>query len=206
MDSSMPDRAAGTQRRSLILAATVLPFASVLPALARASEAGYNTAHDPISVKVDRDGEKVVIDVEVRIDASVADVWAVMTDYDKMSSFISTMRSSKVTSRQGNSLEVAQSGETKVMFMKFAFTGVRGIELVPKREIRSRLIEGDFKSFQSTTRLLDNGEGMKIVHHGEYVPKSWLPPVIGPAIIESGTRRHYGEVIAEVRRRKESPR
>lgn len=199
MHPSARHRAAGMKRRACVAAATGLAIASCLPGRARASD---TAADDAISVTVDRRGELVVIDVEVKVDASVAEVWGVMTDYDRMANFISTMKSSKVTSRRGNSLEVAQSGETKVMFMRFAFAGVRGIELVPMKEIRSRLIEGDFKSFQSTTRLLDKGEKMMIVHHGEYVPKSWLPPVIGPAIIESGTRRHYREVLAEVQRRK----
>ena len=190
------------QRRTFLFVNAGALLASIGPLPASASE-----ADDPISVKVDRRGETVVIDVEVKIDATVAEVWGVMTDYDRMADFISTMKSSKVMTRHGNSLEVAQSGETKVAFMKFKFTGVRGIELLPKSEIRSRLIEGDFKSFQSTTRLVESGEGMKIVHHGEYVPKSWLPPLIGPAIIEGGTRRHYTEVIAEVRRRKaQAPR
>ena len=88
------------------------------------------------------------------------------------------------------------------MFMRFAFAGVRGVELVPKHEIRTRLIEGDFKSFQSTTRLSESGGRVTIVQHGEYVPKKWVPPMIGPALIAGESRRHYREIADEVVRRR----
>jgi len=42
---------------------------------------------------------------------------------------------------------------------------------------------------------------VRISHHGEYVPKRWLPPLVGPAVIESETKKQYGEFVAEIARR-----
>ena len=39
------------------------------------------------------------------------------------------------------------------------------------------------------------------MHHGEYVPKAWLPPMIGVAVIESETRKQFAEFAAEMLRR-----
>ncbi len=86
--------------------------------------------------------------------------------------------------------------------MSFSFAATRAVELLPIREIRSHLIKGEFKPYESTTRLVEEPSGTLIVHHGEYVPTEWMPPLIGPAIIESQTRKQYEEFIAEIMRRK----
>ena len=44
--------------------------------------------------------------------------------------------------------------------------------------------------------------GVHISHHGEYVPKRWLPPLIGTAVIESEAKRQYKEFLAEIDRRR----
>ena len=152
-------------------------------------------------MKVQRRGEVIVVDVEANASAPVGEAWSVFTDYDHMSSFISNIKQSRVIARNGNSLEVEQSGESRVAFLHFGFTAVRAIELVPMKEIRSSLVSGDFKAYSSTTSVAATSSGVRISHHGEYVPKSWLPPLIGPAVIESETRKQYREFIAEIERR-----
>lgn len=158
-------------------------------------------AAQDVYVKVQRHGETIVVDVEATVAAPVRDAWSVFTDYDHMASFISNIKQSKVIVRNGNSLEVEQAGETRVAFLRFGFATVRAVELVPMQEIRSSLVSGDFKAYASTTRIAATPSGVKISHHGEYVPKSWLPPLIGPAVVESETRKQYREFIAEIERR-----
>lgn len=163
--------------------------------------AGTATAQE-VEVRVEKRGDLVVIAVKAPVSATAPQVWSVMTDYEHMASFMSNVKTSTVVRREGNVLEVAQSGATKVAFLTFSFAAVRSVELLPMREIRSHLIKGDFKSYESTTRLDEDSTGTLIVHHGEYVPTAWLPPVIGPSIIESQTRKQYQEFIAEIMRRK----
>jgi polyketide cyclase/dehydrase/lipid transport protein len=159
-----------------------------------------------ITVRVERHGESVVVDVEAHVAGGVRDAWAVFTDYDNMASFISNLTASKVLERKGNLLEVVQSGRSKVGFLTFGFEAVRAVELVPMHEIRSSFVSGDFKSYSSTTSLAPAGEGTRIRHHGEYVPKKWLPPLIGPAVIERETKKQYQEFAAEIERRAAAPR
>lgn len=163
-------------------------------------------AAQEVKVKVQRHGETIVVDVEAHVAAPVKDAWSVFTDYDHMSSFISNIKHSKVLARDGNLLEVEQAGETRVAFMRFGFVAVRAVELTPMQEIRSSLVSGDFKAYLSTTQVSATPTGAKISHHGEYVPKSWMPPLIGPAMIESETRKQYLEFIAEIERRAAAPR
>lgn len=163
--------------------------------------ASFGCIAQEVNVKVQRHGETVVVDVEATVGAPVREAWSVFTDYEHMASFISNLKHSKVLARDGNRLEVEQAGETKVAFMRFGFVAVRAVELTPMQEIRSSLISGDFKTYVSSTRIAATPSGATISHHGEYVPKSWMPPLIGPAMIESETRKQYHEFIAEIERR-----
>ncbi len=156
---------------------------------------------EEITVRVERHGESVVVDVEAHVPGALREAWAVFTDYDNMAAFISNLTESKVLERKANLLEVMQSGRTRVGFLTFGFEAVRAVELVPMREIRSSFVSGDFKSYTSTTSLAPAGQGTRIRHHGEYVPKKWLPPLIGPAVIERETRKQYQEFAAEIERR-----
>jgi ribosome-associated toxin RatA of RatAB toxin-antitoxin module len=173
------------------------PVLVALLLLAAASCPAQETA-----VKVERRGETIVIDVEAAAPGSPAETWSVLTDYDHMASFISNLTASRIVRRRENDvIEVMQAGRTKIGLMSFGFQAVRAVELVPPHEIRSNLVSGDFKAYTSTTSITPTPYGTLIVHHGEYVPKSWLPPMIGTAMIERETRRQYQEFIAEIERR-----
>lgn len=155
----------------------------------------------PVEVRVEKQGEQIIVDVEATVAARPAQVWAVLTDYDHMTRFVSALKFSAITKRRGNSLEVSQTGQTSRAFMHFSFSSLRAVELIPEKEIRSHLIEGDFKSYAFTTRIVDQGPTTLIVHHGDYVPNTWVPPGIGPSFIRAETSKQYTELIAEMLKR-----
>ena len=165
------------------------------------SVAPASSVAQDIDVRVARDGETVIVDVDAQMPGTLRETWAVFTDYENMASFITNLTASKIVARKEHSLEVMQAGSTKVGFMTFGFEAVRAVELLPMHEIRSSLVSGDFKSYASTTSLAVAGSGTRVRHHGEYVPKSWLPPLVGPAVIERETKKQYQEFAAEIERR-----
>jgi uncharacterized membrane protein len=181
--------------RSFVLVAAVA-------AAALSAHAAPTTADDDIAVNVGRHGNMIVVDVEVPIEATAREAWAVLTDYEHMAAFVSNLRSSAVLRRNGDSLVVEQIGEAKRGLLKFAFETVRAVELTPPREIRSTLVKGEFKSYVFSTRIVDHGSSVTVVNHGEYEPTTWVPPVVGPALIEAETRKQFGELRREVMRRK----
>jgi hypothetical protein len=161
-----------------------------------------------IEVKVQTHGETVVVDVSANVAARRAIVFAVLTDYEHMAEYVSSLTSSAVLARSGNVLEVEQHGKTSVGPFHFSFWSVRAVELIGDREVRSQLLRGDFKSYEFATQVGPGPAGtMTITHHGEYVPKAWIPPIVGRSRIEAGVRRQYEELIAEMIRReaKEAP-
>jgi hypothetical protein len=84
----------------------------------------------------------------------------------------------------------------------FSFENVRRVVLIPYREIHSELVSGDLKASEFTTQVVDHGAWSEIINHGEFIPKVWVPPLIGPAIIATETRKQFGELRAEILRRK----
>jgi hypothetical protein len=155
-----------------------------------------------IEVNVEKNGQRVDVDVAFRVNASRNDAWRVLTDYNDMVRFVSSLTSSAIVRQDGNDLEVAQKGNVRFGLLNFPFESTRRIELEPYHEIRSYLIDGDMKTSRFTTRILDEGGTTLILQHGEVVSNIWVPPWIGPAIIAAGTRKQWQEFRAEILRRK----
>jgi hypothetical protein len=155
-----------------------------------------------VAVHIQRDGPRIIVDVRLPVAATALETWAVATDYDHMASFVSNLESSRILTRVGNVLTIEQKGKASRGPLSFAFQNVREIVLTPPREIRSRLVSGDLEASEFTTRVIDHGESSEIVNHGEFIPKVWVPPIIGPAVIEAETRKQFAELRAEVLRRK----
>ena len=158
-------------------------------------------AAEPLEVHVEKAGDAVVVDVRATVNVPPSIAWDVLTDYDHMADFVSALKTSRVLSRSGNRLEVEQKGGAQFGFLHFDFSSVRAVDLTPQREIRSRLLRGDFERFDFTTRVETANGSTVIIHHGDYVPKRWVPPGVGPSIIASQTELQYRELIAEMLRR-----
>ena len=180
----------------------LLAFLAALPLVAFAF-----APNEDITVKVRKEGAGVAIDVDCPVDAPLQIVWDVLTDYRQMPKFISNIQYSVVEDTTGNVLRVRQKGKASRGPLTLTYDMTREVELVPQREIRSRLISGDLKSSDFVTRIEVAADGViHIINNGRYVPKVWVPPVLGPAIIEAETQKQFGEFRTEILRRSASAR
>ena len=154
-----------------------------------------------IVVRVRKDGAAISVDVDCPVAAERAVAWEVLTDYDGMARYISNLDQSVVRIRTSNRLMVYQKGKASRGPLTFPFENVRDIELIPEREIRSRMTSGDAMPAEFTTRIEERGTKLHIIHTGKYTPKTWVPPMVGPILIEDETRKQYGEIRDEIVRR-----
>jgi hypothetical protein len=178
-------------------------FAIALAIFAAAAHAAPRDSRD-IAVAIHRDGEAYVVDVDLTVDATPQEAWDVLTDYDHMSEFVSNLTMSRIIHRASGSLEVAQTSRLEFGFIDLKFDNVREIEFVPLKEIRSELVRGDMKMSAFTTRLAAEGDATRITNHGRFIPDRWIPPLIGTLMLEAETRKQFGELRAEILRRKGS--
>jgi hypothetical protein len=154
-----------------------------------------------IVVHVQQDGQHITVHVDCPVDAPWSVVWEVLTDYDHMAQFISNLEYSGTEDRVDNVLRVRQSGKASRGPLTLTFDNVREVELVPYREIHSRLISGDLKASDFVTRILEVDERIHIINSGHYTPNIWVPPLIGPVLIKSETQKQFGEIRTEILRR-----
>jgi len=154
-----------------------------------------------IDVKIERAGPQMVVDVALRVRASPRDAWAVLTDYNDMARFVSTLKASSIDKQSGNELQVTQHGALQLGLISIPFSTVRRITLVPYQEVRTEVVDGSMKSSQFVTKLVPAGDETQILQHGTVVPDVWIPPGIGPAIIAARTRKQWQEFRAEILRR-----
>lgn len=176
-------------------------FAFVLVAALHMPQAWCSDDSD-IQVRVQQRDRWIVVDVAMSVEATALESWKVMTDYDNMASFVSNLELSRIIERVGDTLTVMQKGKASRGPLTFSFENIRQIVLTPYREIHSRLISGDLEASEFTTRVIDHGTFAEIINHGEFIPKVWVPPFIGPAVIAAETRTQFGQLRAEILRRK----
>ncbi|MFO1304349.1 MAG: SRPBCC family protein [Burkholderiales bacterium] len=170
-------------------------------ALAFACSAAAAADDSDIAVDVRKDGPTIHVKVDCPVKAPPAAAWQVLTDYEGMPRFISTVTDSTVRMRMGNRLQVVQKGTASRGPLSYSFRNLREIELLPQTEIRSKIVEGDTMPAAFVTRLEKRGGTTHIVHTGSYTPSTWVPPGLGPMLIEAETRKQYGEIRAEILRR-----
>ncbi len=154
-----------------------------------------------IAVDVRKEGETIFVDVDCPVRAPVPIIWDVLTDYDHMSSFISTLDYSGIEGHRDDVLIVRQKGKAKLGLLSVTFDNVREVQIVPLVEIRSHHISGDLESSTFTTRVVDIDGTPHIRNIGRYVPKAWVPPLVGPALIAGQTRKQFEDIRSEILRR-----
>lgn len=155
-----------------------------------------------VTVSVRKNGDTIVVDVSFIVAASQQEAWNVLTDFDHMSEFISNLQSSKVISRNGNKLQVAQVGKAARGMFSFAFESVREVELTPQSTIRSRLLSGNMQKMDGATQLSADNSGTRVEFHGESVPSVWVPPVVGTRFIGNEVQEQFREMRVEILKRK----
>jgi hypothetical protein len=128
----------------------------------------------------------------------------VMTDYDHATDFISKLEKSVVLSRTNETLLVSQKGTMGFGPFSVPIETVTEVLLTPYEKIQGRMLSGNLKKNQSTTRLITDSSGTRVVYHLESIPEVWIPPLIGRAIVEFETRARFRQLVEEILRRKAS--
>lgn len=179
-----------------LTAAVTLPCSAAPAALAQQPPYDQN-----ITVSATKVSDQVVIEVSLLVPASQREAWNVLVDYDHMVQFLPNLQSSKILSQSETQLRVLQKGGVTHGPLSVTFDVVRDVQLKPYQEITSRVISGNLKKVDSTTRLTMEGDLVRVRFHSESIPNVWVPPGIGPALIESETREQFSDIRNEILRR-----
>jgi hypothetical protein len=147
-------------------------------------------------------GDEAIVDVNFHVRVTPQEAWAVMTDYDHATSFISKLEKSVILSRTDEMLLVSQKGTMGYGPFSLTLETVTEIRLTPFEKMQSHLISGNMKKSEATTRLIADASGTRIVFHLESIPDVWMPPIIGRALVEREARARFRQLVEEMLRRK----
>ena len=147
-------------------------------------------------------GDEAIVDVNFHVPVTPREAWAVMTDYDHATAFISKLEKSVILSRTDDTLLVSQKGTMGFGPLAVTIETVTKVRLTPYEKMQGRMVSGNMKKNESTTRLIADASGTRIVYHLESIPEVWMPPIIGRALIEFETRARFRQLRDEILRRK----
>ncbi|HUG55173.1 MAG TPA: SRPBCC family protein [Vicinamibacteria bacterium] len=149
---------------------------------------------------VGRDGA-YRIDGSFSVDAPAAVVWDVLTDYDRLPSFVSSMRSSTSTRDASGRLLVTQEAVGRAgPFSRTLHVVLEVEEEAPDRIAFRDVCGGSFHSYAGVWTIDADGAGVLVSYELRARPLS-SPPLLGRSILASNARGLLGEVRLEILRR-----
>lgn len=160
------------------------------------------TAGQDIAVQVRKDHSAYEVRFEFTVPATIEQTWNVLADFDHMAQILSNVDSSRIISRDGNRILVAQRSHGHVGPFQLSVDSLRSIVLTPPTQMRSHLIMGDLKSSDFTTELHEEGPVTRVTGYGSFVVAGWLGPVLGEDRVAAQTRQQYQELRDEILHRK----
>ena len=163
-----------------------------------------NKNQNDINITIQNDGQKIVVDAYYSVPTNPQLVWATLTDFNNISNFTEGVASSKITSRKGNTLRVAQTSEIRSSGVSFNFESVGEIKLVPFKEFSTRMISGNMSRMHEITKINSDGDQTNIYYHADIVPNMWILKYIGHSFIADEAKERLQQVRKEIIRRKKA--
>jgi hypothetical protein len=150
------------------------------------------------SVEVDRVDGRYKLTSQVWFDTDIDSIFAVFLDYDLASQFSSFIA-------EARNLEPGENGQRRfyirnegcVWFFCSSFERTGHIEHEARVFIRSTAEPelSDFSFSEEEWRFQPEGRGTLVAYDFEFEPKFWIPPVIGPYMLQRKLERDSAGAI-----------
>lgn len=149
---------------------------------------------------VEKDGGYVA-DVVMAAPVPTTVAWDVLTDFDRMANWVPNVRESKVTARDGNTLEVEQQGVAKFGVASFPYVSARRMVLDPQKTVKATQIKGSMKRLESLMRVSADGTGTQLNYHLELVPAGLAALALSKDFLKHELTEQFTAIVGEMVRR-----
>lgn len=168
-------------------------------------------------ISIELRGERYRLTSETYLDVSRESLYAVLSDFEQFKKFTSAIVESRNTGpdARGRPGFYARMQGCVLLFCKsFIRTGYVLLSPIAEIVAISNPDESDFKYSRERWQLIPDGDGTVMVYDFELEPAFWVPPVIGPFVIQralrSGAERAVNRIEAlavseELRSRAKKP-
>jgi carbon monoxide dehydrogenase subunit G len=180
-------------------AAAALAVAMASPAMAESrTDVSPQPAALAVSVTSTRGAYRIEGSFGVETEPTVA--WAVLTDYDGVPSFVSSMRSSSAQREEGRLLVTQEAIGRIGPFTRTMHVVLDVTEQEPEVIAFRDVCGGSFRSYAGTWKIEPDGDGLRITYTLDLRPRT-SPPLFAKSIIASNARGLLEQVRTEIRRR-----
>src|SRR5262245_5336231 len=189
---------------ALALAAAVLLAAAPLRAADEAGEDAVAAAGRTrgVEVRVDRGPAGLEVEGRCLVRGGGAEAWAVLTDYDGISSFVSSMRASHVSGRGPGYVLVDQVAVGRLfLFSRRMHATLRVVEEPQTRIQFEDVLKRDFTTYVGEWRVEPAEHGTAIVYRVTARPTFSLPDGMVRGMFRKTVRDLLSQVAAEIDRR-----
>ncbi len=133
-------------------------------------------------------------------------VWDVLTDYDHIQDFVSSMKSSRVITHQDNDLVVDQRAASNFMMFSFDVNVLLRIKEMPYEKIE--FVDNEKKNFKYYEGFWGigqdpEGKGCLVSYNLKVTPNFYLPGFIAAGIFKDNASAMLGAVKKEIETREQ---
>lgn len=158
-----------------------------------------------VTVRASRSGDVLQVEASAEFEGGRLDsAWQVLTDYGRFAEFVPALQTSRVISRDGDSVVVEQKGEARLLFLSYPIDVRLAITEKPREQIVSQAIAGNFREMRSTYAL-EARQGRLILHYsGRLEPDFYVPPLIGTYALRSNVESMFRALVDEIERQQKN--
>jgi len=157
---------------------------------------------DGVTVQVNRGAAGLEVDARCVIRAPIAIVWDVLTDYENIDDFVSSMRESRVAGRGDHHVLVEQVAVGRLFLFKRRMRATLFVEETPRSRIRFDDVLGrDFESYHGEWRIHEREGGVEILYRVAARPSFSVPDFIARGLFKRTAGELLSQVKAEMERR-----
>ena len=157
-----------------------------------------------VTVEVARQENAFNVEANLLIAVDQRVAWEVLTDYNRLASFVPGMRSSRIVSAPGEPLLVEQKGESGFLWFRVPIEILARVEEVQFGTVRFQSVGGNLTNKRAEWDLRRHDHATRVNYRANITPGFLLPPLIGPAIVSRDARIMIESVAREMLRRAES--
>lgn len=157
----------------LKLLSPVFMLLALLPGISPGAAVESPALPDP-TIQVSNQDGALVLNISYRVPVSPREAWAVLTDFENMPGFITSLESSKVLQRSGNTLQVEQKGSIELGVLPIHYESRRQLDVIPYQSIRSHSLSGNIH-LDSIMVLSQAGNSTLLSYHATALPDLPVP-------------------------------
>lgn len=160
---------------------------------------GAQAATAKVDASTGLSGVRVEASQVLQADADT--VWATLTDYNKLATFIPDMVSSRLISPPGAPKRVEQIADAGLFAFVMPDHVVLLMEESPNRMIRFRSVSGKVLAMTGEWQIVGDKAPVTLVYRSRIIPIAPLPPLVSDYFVEDEVKKRFEAVGREAERR-----